>query len=301
MVDCIRSGKYLAAKILTLEGTQRHHSGEMHELEFLEAIRACEDINSLPVLRDHLELEGPCGSHLCFIMDLLSTDVSSFRRSFPTKALPPFFVKNIIALTLEGVEQLHDLNIVHTDIKPDNILFGGISDSQVDDILSTEAVVTDGSFELNGEHWPILKSQPIPHSFSPNTTAHDAELIIIVLTDLGQAQWAGKQPTVDDFSARSLRAPEVILRSEFGPKLDIWSIGCITFELLVGRWLFNPEDGGDAWRLEDDHLAKMIEITGETFSASTLERSPLRDKYFDKTGESLHLATFVIDQGNFYE
>jgi hypothetical protein len=86
----------------------------MPELEFLQAIQSCEDVDCLPILRDHFEQRGPRGSHLCFVMDLLSTDVSSFRRSFPTRALPPFFVKNIISLVLQGVDQIHELNIVHT-------------------------------------------------------------------------------------------------------------------------------------------------------------------------------------------
>jgi len=66
-----------------------------------------------------------------------------------------------------------------------------------------------------------------------------------ILLNTYLAQWAGKQPTVDTFSAPALRAPEIILRSDFGPKIDIWAVGCLTFELLVGRWLFDPEDGGE--------------------------------------------------------
>lgn len=55
----------------------------------------------------------------------------------------------------------------------------------------------------------------------------------------------------------------------------------------MGRWLFEPEDGGDDWGVEDDHLAKMIEMTGnERFPASVLGRSKYRDRYFDDQGIS---------------
>lgn len=219
-------------------------------------------------------------------------------------------------------------NSPRLDIKPDNILFGGVSDERVEMVLSTEDVKIEGEINIDGKPWPILRSQPIPHTFTPDSTRHDAETVLIELVDLGQGttlylvfefimtshilgQWAGKQPTVDDFSARSLRAPEVILRSSFGPKLDIWSIGCIvrlmsisgrilielhslrkTFELLVGRWLFHPEDGGDDWRLEDDHLAKMLEMTGESFVPAVLEHAQLRKEYFDDNGtSSCHQST----------
>lgn len=56
------------------------------------------------------------------------------------------------------------------------------------------------------------------------------------------------------------------------------------FELLTGRWLFHPEDGGEDWSIEEDHLAKMLELTGERFSDAMLQRSHRRDDYFDKAG-----------------
>lgn len=58
-----------------------------------------------------------------------------------------------------------------------------------------------------------------------------------------------------------------------------------TFELLVGRWLFDPEDAQPDWSVEDDHLAKMMELTGQKFPDTMLARAKERDKYFDKDGE----------------
>lgn len=61
----------------------------MHELEVLKTIKKQDDINNLPILYDAFEVQGPRGSHLC-LTDLLSLDVSSFRRSAPNKALKPY-------------------------------------------------------------------------------------------------------------------------------------------------------------------------------------------------------------------
>jgi serine/threonine-protein kinase SRPK3 len=56
-----------------------------------------------------------------------------------------------------------------------------------------------------------------------------------------------------------------------------------TFELLTGFVLFDPK-GGQAWRTEDGHLAKMMGVTGESFSQTMLSASRKREEYFDKDG-----------------
>jgi serine/threonine-protein kinase SRPK3 len=47
-------------------------------------------------------------------MHALSSDASSFRRSAPNKALPVHVVKYMLARILEGLAQLHELDIIHT-------------------------------------------------------------------------------------------------------------------------------------------------------------------------------------------
>lgn len=56
----------------------------------------------------------------------------------------------------------------------------------------------------------------------------------------------------------------------------------------MGRWLFHPE-GGEEWTLEDDHLAKIMELTGQAFPTKMLERAKLRNEYFDDDGMPLQL------------
>lgn len=90
---------------------------------FLQQIAPCEDINSLPILEDSFEEQGPEGTHLCIVLQLMSTDVSSFRRSSPTNALPLHVVKIIVLQTLEGLVQLHELDIIHTGMLY-NVLLG---------------------------------------------------------------------------------------------------------------------------------------------------------------------------------
>ena len=41
---------------------------------------------------------------------------------------------------------------------------------------------------IEGRPWPILGCQPIPYAFTPESTPHDAEVILIHLVDPGQGR-----------------------------------------------------------------------------------------------------------------
>lgn len=55
-------------------------------------------------------------------------------------------------------------------------------------------------------------------------------------------------------------------------------------ELLTGQWAFDPK-AGRTWSMEDDHLASMLALTGETFSTSMLAHSKLRDNFLNEEGK----------------
>ena len=57
-------------------------------------------------------------------------------------------------------------------------------------------------------------------------------------------------------STRHYRAPEVILELGWAQPCDVWSIGCILFELYLGITLFQTHDNRE-------HLAMMQRILGE--------------------------------------
>lgn len=60
-----------------------------------------------------------------------------------------------------------------------------------------------------------------------------------ILSDLGGAHKMKKTNT-RSIQPRAYRAPEVIFECPWGPAIDMWSVGCLFYELLTGEQLFNP-------------------------------------------------------------
>lgn len=66
--------------------------------------------------------------------------------------------------------------------------------------------------------------------------------ITVKIADLGNACWEDHHFT-NDIQTRQYRSPEVILGAKWGPSTDVWSVACMTFELITSDYLFDPQSG----------------------------------------------------------
>ena len=105
---------YLAAKILSRDATLDSLGGNrtILELDALQKVRDAGGFDSLPRLRDNFMISQD--AHLCMIMDLLGSDVGTFRRTAPQKALPHYTVRIIMRQVVDALATLHKIGIVHT-------------------------------------------------------------------------------------------------------------------------------------------------------------------------------------------
>ena len=102
-------------------------------------------------------------------------------------------IKLILYQLIKGLEYFHNNNVLHRDIKPQNIL------------LNNKGVVKIGDFGLSRIFSETIKNKKY--------------------TNRVVTRW--------------YRAPELFLGDiEYGPGIDIWSLGCVFWEMLTGEVLF---------------------------------------------------------------
>lgn len=107
-----------------------------------------------------------------------------------------------------------------------------------------------------------------------------------VIVDLGNACWTHRHFS-EDIQTRQYRAPEVLIGCNYDTAADMWSLGCMTFELLTGDLLFDPRAGDDYDR-DEDHLAMFQELLGK-IPKRIAHEGKYSKSFFDKRGNLKHI------------
>ncbi|KAL6303398.1 kinase-like domain-containing protein [Sparassis latifolia] len=233
-----QSQRHVAIKILTDAG-EATDARQLHELAFLQHLSCSHPehpgFSRVVRLLDSFHHVGPYGSHLCIVTEVLGESVQWLSQYYRGGRFHPVVVKDIIQQVLLGLDYLHQSNIIHTDLKPDNFLIE-LDDVEtfiqeaIDDI---PPVVYPSVTNADGMVLSYVKSQPIPVRFED--VQRQAKLKVKV-TDLGVACWADKidEHFTDMVQPSALRAPEVFLGAGWDSKIDIWNVGCLVHEMITG-------------------------------------------------------------------
>ena len=123
--------------------------------------------------------------------------------------------------------------------------------------------------------------------------------ISIKIADLGNATFTHHHFT-NQIQTRQYRSPEIILKYKtWGSSTDLWSIGCIIFELITGDYLFDPHDG-KYFDKDEDHLAQIVELLGAFPSDEYLIDCKLTSKYFKLDPKTNQIIFKNIDNLKFW-
>lgn len=210
--------------------------------------------------------EGPT-VHKVIVMPLLAGSVYDMINSDAfSDGLPEQVVDVIMRDACTAVETLQANDILHTDIKPENLLLecpaAGTKAHRhfmeaIGDYLAEPAEVRPAIKEAIEDMEDELPSFDVPLTYKQLLTARVKLCDFNCCKPLKATIDAGACP---DIQTRYYRSPEVLLGCGVTETTDVWSLGCMLYELLTGELLFNPAKGEDGRDVE--HLRLIQRLCG---------------------------------------
>ena len=175
------------------------------EIQFMERVRNADPTDGSRFIKIQRYFQNDKG-HMCIVMPKYGACLLDHMRHHGP--LPPRQLAQVIFQMGTSLDYFHtELHLIHTDLKPENML------------LETNDLIVDPVTNKS------LPKEPCP----------------IRICDLGGCcdERHSRHAIV---STRHYRSPEVILGLGWMYSTDMWSMGCILYELATGRLLYDTHE-----------------------------------------------------------
>ena len=222
VVECWDTVTETRCAVKVIRNVQKYRDAAMVEIEVLKTL-AEGDFNHTRgerykciSLRRAFDYQG----HVCMVFDKCGPSLYDFLRTNRYKPFHPSTVQTFCEQLLVAVRYVHSLGLVHTDLKPENVL------------------LMSNSYRENATH-----RVPVDHT--------------IRLIDFGSTTFIDRHHSAV-VSTRHYRAPEIILGLGWSYPCDMWSIGCMMIELLTGEALFQTHDNLEHLAMMQHALSRTI-------------------------------------------
>ncbi len=185
--------------------------------------------------------------------------------------LPPNLIKRITIQLAKCINAIHSHDIIHTDLKPENIMLPRIHAHR--------------SFYMREKKYIRRFAAVAGREPHDGTFALLRELILtanvtgIKISDLGNCCYDSSKKKSFCIVTRHYRPPEVILQYPYNKRVDMWSLGCIVYEMISNNILFAPIKNNNM-SVNSNHLALIIKTFGR-LPRHLVTGSRYGHKYFD--------------------
>ncbi|KAK4129914.1 kinase-like protein [Trichocladium antarcticum] len=231
-----KKDRYVAVKIIVSE---TKHKRELEVLRAMSALpRHHPGWSHVNQMLDSFTLAGPNGTHDCLVLELLGPSVADIVELYcKDDRLSASLAKSFASQAMQGLDFLACHNIGHGDIHTRNLAIT---------VPGLESLDEKGFFERFGSPYasPVtrldgecLMSNVPSHIVQPASSRMKDILLsspTIKVIDFGEAFFKDSVPDTLH-TPLSVRAPEVIFGDPFDCRVDMWSAGCLLFELVTGQ------------------------------------------------------------------
>lgn len=176
----------------------------MIEAKILDQLRDADPEDKKNIIR--IKEKFTFRKHLILSFEMLSMNLYEFIKSNNFQGVSVGLVRRFAIQLLVSLHYMKEHNIIHCDMKPENILLR-----------------------------------------KPNKSG-------IKVIDFGSGTYENDQ-FYTYIQSRFYRAPEIMMGIRYTPAIDMWSLGCILYELYVGFPIFAGED-------EKEQIQCIMEVKG---------------------------------------
>jgi serine/threonine protein kinase len=211
------AGKEVAVKVI--RNKRAYTQQATNEMRMLSELAATAPHTTFDLIEqfDH-------NGHTCFVFERAHMNLYELIQKSQFRGIALSMVQELGRQLVASLIKLKTIGggIIHADIKPENIMFASVEKSSVSAPQPT-TTSTDGI------------SPPPPVGWEPE----------VRLIDFGSSIKAGGTPAPSYIQSRFYRAPEVVLQLPYDEKIDVWSLGCVLFEVYTGEPLFRSKSSSE--------------------------------------------------------
>ncbi|KAI8712248.1 Protein kinase domain-containing protein [Fusarium sp. LHS14.1] len=232
-------------------------------------------------LIEDFEHQGPNGTHTCLVFELMGETLRSFGVWFSEHMIPPAIMHRFAIQLVLALDFAHEHDVIHTDIKPDNIFVKFRDHSLIESGYLKDVPIPEQDREET-QYCPV-PSQPL-RGYYFDTEDNRADQFDIALGDWGVSSWTTKH-LCETIQPVALRSPEVLIGAPWSASTDWWNLGAVLIEIFRAVRMFDggvPPDGH--YELKE-HLTEIVDLLGP-FPKALLEKGDpdiVRD-LFDEEG-----------------